>query len=372
MQICIIAPEQFPLPGAGSVEICIWAIARKLAKRHKVTILSRTAPDLPDISELEQVRIIRLASGSASRYQAAVLDYLAGASFDVIQIDNRPLLMSAVKLKYPSTPVLLFLHSLTFVRGEPRIARSLALADGIAVNSHSLQLRLARRFPGLGKKPVVISLGADLSRFSPVEPLEKQRIRQWYGLRPVFTVLFVGRVIPRKGVPVLIRAMQRLNKRLTAHLIIVGQGKPRYMQRLKILARRLGISVSFIGSVPHEEIHRLYQAADCFVCPSQRHESFGLVNVEAMASGLPVIASNNGGIREIIISGHNGYLVGRYRESAPFAKPLLMIGRNPRLAARIGRQGRNDALRTFEWEHTAMRLEELYTTLLALGHRELP
>lgn len=365
MHICIIAPEQFPVPGDGSVEICIWAIAKQLSLRHKVTILSRKTVQLPESAELEQVRIIRLASGSPARYQASVLKYLEEESFDVIQVDNRPLLMAAVKRRHPETPVLLFLHSLTFVPAEVRIARSLAHANGVAVNSRSLQMRLSKRFPGLSRKLSVISLGADLTRFAPAELPERLRLRRLYRLPPVFTVLFVGRVIPRKGVPVLIRAMHRLNKRLPAHLIIAGQGKPSYIRQLKSLAGRLGVSVSFLGNVAHEHIHGLYQAADCFVCPSQRHESFGLVNVEAMASGLPVIASNNGGIREIIDSGYNGYLVGRYREALPFARLLLRIGRSPGLAAKIGMQGRSDALQNFEWQHTAVHLEELYRSLPA-------
>ncbi|MBW4085392.1 glycosyltransferase family 4 protein [Paenibacillus sp. S150] len=364
MHICMIAPEQFPLPGNGSVEICIWAIARRLAHRHKVTIVSRKAPGFPETDELEQVRIVRLASGTPARYLASVLDYLEAEHFDAIQVDNRPLLMAAVKRRHPRTPVLLFLHSLTFVPAESRIARSLARADLIAVNSRSLQLRLARRFPGLGGRLRVVPLGADLTRFSPAELPEKRQALKLYRLSPIFTVLFVGRIIPRKGVPVLIKAMCLLNKHLPAQLIIAGQGKPPYIRQLKAMARRLGVRAAFTGKIAHEDIHGLYQAADVFVCPSQRHESFGLVNVEAIASGLPVIASNNGGIREIIASGHNGYLVDRYREAAPFAKQLLQLGRQPQLAAQIGLQGRNDALKTFGWQHTAAALEELYRFLV--------
>lgn len=364
MHICIIAPEQFPVPGNGSVEICIWAVARRLARKHKVTIVSRKTPGLPLSTELEQVRIIRLASGSPARYLASVLKFLEEESFDLIQVDNRPLLMAAVKRHNPRTPVLLFLHSLTFIPAESRIARSLAKADGIAANSRSLQYRISRRFPGLEQKLSVIPLGADLSRFSPADEQERQRLRRLYRLPPVFTVLFVGRVIPRKGVPVLLQAMSLLNKRLSAHLIIAGQGKAPYLRRLRTMARKLGVSVSFLGNIPHEDIHTLYQCADCFVCPSQKHESFGLVNVEAMATGLPVIASNNGGIREIIETGRNGFLINRYREAAPFAKRLLMIGRNPGLAAKIGLKGRNDALSAFEWRHTVVQLEELYRSLL--------
>lgn len=364
MHICIVAPEKFPVPGDGSVEICIWAIARQLGRQHKVTVLSRKSPGLPESAEVEQVRIIRLDSGSPARYLASVLGFLEKEHFDVIQVDNRPLLMAAVKRRHPHTPVLLFLHSLTFVPAESRIARSLSNADLIAANSRSLQQRLSRRFSGLSRSIRVVPLGTDLTRFSPLEAQEKLHIRRLCQLPPVFTVLFVGRVIPRKGVPVLIRAVRLLNTHLPAQLVIAGGGSPPYIRRLKLLARRLGVSVFFTGNIAHEEIHRLYQAADCFVCPSQRHESFGLVNVEAMASGLPVIASNIGGIREIIVSGHNGYLVNRYREAAPFARRLLQLGREPQRAAEIGLQGRIDALQTFGWGHTAAALEELYRSLV--------
>lgn len=365
MRICLIAPEQFPVPGDGSVEICIWNIAQRLARRHEVTILSRRAPGLPDTTEIEQVKFIRLPSGTPSRYRSSVLGYLEAAEpFELIQIDNRPLLLAAVKRRHPGIPVLLFLHSLTFVPPESRIARSLALADAVAANSRSLQLRLSRRFPGTRRKLSVIPLGADLSRFVPALPQEKARLRTQYGLAPGFTVLFVGRIIPRKGVPVLLRAMHRLNKHMPARLLIAGSGKPPYVRRLKLLARRLGVRVSFLGNIPHEDIHGLYQCADCFICPSQQHESFGLVNVEAMASGLPVIASSNGGIREIINSGQNGYLVKQYRNPGPFANRMLQIGSNPALAARIAARGRSDALQMFEWQHTAELLEKLYFSLV--------
>ncbi|WP_410513182.1 glycosyltransferase family 4 protein [Paenibacillus sp. BR2-3] len=370
MQICIIAPEQFAVPGNNSVEICILAIARQLVLRHKVTIVSRRMQGLPRFAELEQINIVRLPADSPSQYLNAVLNYIGAEAFDIIQVDNRPHLMAAVKRKTPQTPVVLFLHSLTFVPGTPKVAGSLEQADLIIANSHSLQRRLARRFPRRAQVIRVVPLGADLGRFVPSSTAERRRLRRVYRLPQTFTILFVGRVIPRKGVPVLIRAVHAIRKRLPVHLLIVGRGKPPYIRRLKGLARRLGVSVTFLGDVAHEEIHRLYQTADCFVCPSQGHESFGLVNVEAMASGLPVIASNNGGIREIVVSGVNGYLVDRYRAALPFSRYLLLLGRNPKLAESIGAQGRMDALQAFEWRHTAEHLEKIYLTLVPCQQEE--
>ncbi|KGE19718.1 glycosyltransferase family 4 protein [Paenibacillus wynnii] len=363
MHVCIIAPEQFTVPGNNSVEICILAIAKQLALRNQVTIVSRRMPGLTHNEELEHVNIIRLPADSPSRYLNAVLNYVREKSFDLIQVDNRPRLMAAVQKAAPTIPIVLFLHSLTFVPNTRATLSCLNHADLIIANSRSLQRRLARRFPSRSEVIRIVPLGADLERFVPPSPEERRHLRHAYRLPQKFTVLFVGRIIPRKGVSVLIRSVYLLRRRLPIHLLVVGRGKPLYIRQLKRLAMRLGVSVTFLGNVAHEEIHLLYQAADCFVCPSQGHEAFGLVNVEAMASGLPVIASNNGGIREIVLSGVNGYLVNRYRESLSFSRYLLRVGRNPKLAESMGIQGRKDALNAFDWKHTAARLEELYGTL---------
>lgn len=363
MRIAFIAPEQYPVPGSGSVEICIWAIASRLAERHEVSIISRTMPKLPESELVEGVRIVRLPADSPAKYLSSVLTFLETETFDIIQVDNRPYLLAAIKRRQPGTPVVLFLHSLTFVPASDKAAARLARADLIVANSASLQQRLARRFPRVRQRLRVVPLGADLARFAPVPPPERLKLRGRYKLPSAFTVLFVGRLIPRKGVPVLIRAVALLNRHTRAHLVIAGRGKPAYVRRLRALARRLGVPVTLPGSIPHDEIHGLYQAADCFVCPSQRHEAFGLVNVEAMASGLPVVASSNGGIREIIVHGHNGFLVGRYNQALPFARYLQLLAQRPALTARIGMQGRSDALQAFEWQHTAERLEVLYSDL---------
>ncbi|MNV76269.1 Spore coat protein SA [compost metagenome] len=119
----------------------------------------------------------------------------------------------------------------------------------------------------------------------------------------------------------------------------------------------------FAGGIPHSDIHRLYQAADCFVCPSQRHESFGLVNVEAMAAALPVIASRIGGIGEVIEHGRTGLLVDRYREASAFARAIESLARAPKTAAAMGLEGRRTALQAFDWERTASRLELLFAGL---------
>lgn len=357
MRIAMVAPERLPLPGSGSVEICIHALAVRLAERHEVTVLCRSAEGQPNRQQEGRLEFVRIPADSYAVYKAGVLGYLRQhkARFDLVQVDNRPGLMAAVKSACPELTVALFLHSLTFVPASRQVAGALARADLILANSRSLGRRLRRRFPRI--PPVsVVPLGVDTERFRPAAA-------QFAG-RP-FTVLFAGRLIPRKGVPVLLRALHRIRRRVPAQLIVAGGGPPAYVRRLKQLARRLRIPAVFLGSVPHADIHRLYPQADCFVCPSQRHEAFGLVNVEAMACGLPVVASRIGGIAEIVEPGRSGFLVRQYKEPAAFAACLFRLAARPDAAEQMGRAARAEAEARFDWRYSAAALERLYAAALA-------
>ncbi|MHA0856897.1 glycosyltransferase family 4 protein [Paenibacillus sp. CMAA1364] len=363
MHILIVAPEQIPVPGNGSVEICILAIARQLARHHQVTILSRSSSHLPKYSKIGSISIVRVNATSQSSYISSVLRYLHGKKYDVIQVDNRPHYMARIKQAFPRTPVTLVLHSLTFVPHRADITNCLHKADLIIANSQSLHQKLAHNFPQSAHKIRTIPLGVDVSRFRMVNASQKISTKKKHHIPNQFTILFVGRVIPRKGVPILIDATYHVRKQIPAHLVIVGKGTTSYVNRLRSQARRLGIPISFLGKKSHKAIHSVYHLADCFVCPSQEHEAFGLVNVEAMASGVPVIASRNGGIQEIVKHGHNGYLVDSYHHPQEFANYLLKLAKDKDLRTRLGTNGRSDVLQHFTWGQTARKLASQYSHL---------
>jgi spore coat protein SA len=363
LNLLIVAPEQFPVPGNGSVEICILSIARLLAKRHSVTVVSRAAAGMPAESKEGGVEIVRVRAGSPKIYLASVLRYLRGKIFDCIQVDNRPHYMAVIrKAVTPKTKVTLFLHSLTFVPQTSHAASSIKHADLIIANSRSLNQQISSRFPAVSQKIRTVELGVDTGRFHPPSDAERTQAKLKYRMKGdfTFTVLFIGRIIPQKGVHVLLKAVQLASRQLPVKLVIAGKGNPAYMKQLRKQAAKLGVSVIWAGKVSHAEIHRLYQLADCFVCPSQRHEAFGLVNVEAMASGLPVIASKTGGIPEIVKHGESGYLVDRYHRPESFAEYLVRLGKNSVLRSALGKAGRSIVLERFTWSQTASRLASLY------------
>jgi spore coat protein SA len=363
MHILIVAPEQIPVPPilGGSVEICILAIAKRLARRHRVTVVSRAHPRYPRHSVVEGVHIYRVPSGSPMKYLNHVKSFVKGKRFDVVQVDNRPRFVGPLKQLLRGTPVSLFLHSLTFV-GLPFTSRKsavkdLAKADVIIANSSSLKQQLSTRFPGISSRVRKVWLGVDTNRFSPSGSGKQSK---------AFRVLFAGRVIPRKGVPVLLNAIKLAQSVVSRpiRVIIVG-GSPRsgHLNSMRALSRKLHLNTRFLGTVSHSRIHKLYRQADVFVCPSQQHEAFGLVNVEAMSSGLPVIASSIGGIKEIVRHNKNGILVKDYRRPQAFANAIVQLMNNNELRKRMQRTARQDCLAKFSWGASAKRLSGVYSKL---------
>jgi spore coat protein SA len=363
MHILIVAPEQIPVPPilGGSVEICILALAKRLARQHRVTVVSRAHPRYPRHSVVDGVHIYRVPSGKPMKYLMNVKSFVRGKRFDVVQVDNRPRFVGPLKQMFKGTPVSLFLHSLTFV-GPPftsraSAAKDLAMADVIIANSSSLKKQLSSRFPAISGRVRKVWLGVDTRRFSPSGNRKQSK---------AFRVLFAGRVIPRKGVPVLLKAVKLAQSAASRSINVViagGSQRSGYLNSMRALSRKLNVSTRFLGTVPHSRIHKVYRQADVFVCPSQQHEAFGLVNVEAMSSGLPVIASNNGGIKEIVRHNKTGILVKDYRRPQAFANAIVRLINNGELRKRIKRQARSDCLARFSWGASAKRLSGVYSQL---------
>jgi spore coat protein SA len=191
---------------------------------------------------------------------------------------------------------------------------------------------------------------------------EELRSKMGWGNRPV--VLYVGRLVPQKGVHHLLAAIPALIARAPDVLIVIvgsalygSHRQTGYVKRLHRQARRWKKYVHFQPYVPHHEIPRWFVMADIAVVPSIGQEAFGLVNLEAMAAELPVVATRAGGMKEVVADGETGFLVNP-------EVPLIV----PELAARIGhllvhepvrremgRKGRERVLNSFQWRHTAER-----------------
>ena len=178
------------------------------------------------------------------------------------------------------------------------------------------------------------------------------------------SILFVGRLIERKGVRHLIRALGTLTSRLPVRLDIIGDGPER--ARLEALARELGLEgvVAFRGRVSDEELRRAYASADAFVLPSvldarKDTEGLGVVLLEAMNYSVPVIASDIGGITDIVRHEETGLLVPPGDEMALAAALARVLSDRP-LALKLGEAGRERLHEEFSWDHIVTRWEAVY------------
>jgi spore coat protein SA len=366
LKILIVAPPAFPVSAStgGSVEISIYQIAKRLALTNQVTIISRKSKGLPAVSKSKNLTIIRVAGNKS--YLREVINYAKNHKFDCIQVDNRPRFIPILRRHFPKVSLVLVLHSLTFMRFLSNMTRQNVVRKSNAVicNSEFIRHYYVKRFPHYAKKFHAIHLGADLSRFREPTPIEKRNMRTRYSLLNSFIILYAGRIIPGKGVHILVKAAGLVKKTIPSiRVVLVGPYIKGYKTRLISEAKRKKIPVLFTGPVKPSNMHKMYWLGDCFICPTQLHEAFGLVNVEAMASGLPVIASKRGGIVEII-NEKNGILIRDYKKPIAFAREIEKIFLMPTFANSLAEAGREAVLVHFDWSRVAADYEEFYKKFL--------
>jgi len=159
------------------------------------------------------------------------------------------------------------------------------------------------------EKISVIPCGVNLELF---RHLDKEEARRNLGFNGDNIILFVGRIDPLKGIDRLLMALAKLDTRHNLKLLVIGGDKDSQpeVERLQRLSRSLHIqdSVTFAGIVDQRELPLYYSAADVCVIPSY-YESFGLVALESLACGTPIVATNVGGMENVINQGQNGYMV---------------------------------------------------------------
>lgn len=254
-----------------------------------------------------------------------------------------------------------------------RIAAERSIIDAVeaivVASPHERDL-LSEHYGAGVERVIDIPLGVDLELFTPVPT---QRARTQLGLKQGEAILlFVGRIEPLKGIDLLIAAAARLKQRESVRVLIIGgdaSAMPE-IEALRVQARRLGIyrRVSFLGAVDHAQLPLYYSAADVTVVPSF-YESFGLVAVESMACGSPVVASNVGGLATTVIDGETGYLVSPLTPER-FASAIDKLLANNELRKALG-QAAHRAVARYGWPSVADEVAVLYQQLLH-EHAALP
>jgi len=211
----------------------------------------------------------------------------------------------------------------------------------IAVSSASYQV-VRKFFPGKYK---IIPNGVDTERFNPSVP-KIERFQDG-----ALNILFVGRLEKRKGVNYLLDAYARVKNQLeNSRLIIVGDGTERKNLQTQVVTQGIR-DVHFEGRIPDDMRPFYYASADIFCSPAMYGESFGIVLLEAMASGVPIIAGDNCGYSSLIREGENGFCIDS-TQTDEFVNYLLILAQHPHLRGQIGENGRKLA-RTYDWKYIA-------------------
>lgn len=270
-------------------------------------------------------------------------------------------------------PLVTTFHTLDRVKAEVGLADGVALrprveaevvrcADLVVASTFEEHDQLVRYYGADPERIEIIAPGVDHHVFQPGDRVAARR-HLGIGCNPV--VLFVGRIQPLKGVDVAVRALAALRDPSAELVIVGGPSGPDGAHEeasLHALVEELGVAhrVRFVAPQPHDELVSWYRAADVCVVPS-RTESFGLVALEAAASGTPVVAANVGGLRSLVAHGETGYLV-ESRDPADYAaaieRVLALDDPTPmreRAAARSAR---------FGWGIAAARLRRHYDDLV--------
>jgi spore coat protein SA len=278
---------------------------------------------------------------------------------DMVWIHNRPEFAIALtaRVHRAGGRVVLHMHNTHLVTGPRRLMKQVRV-DRLVFVSRFLMEQALRKFPFLGASSVLYN-GADETIFYPAAAGQSN------GEIP--TVLFAGRLVEDKGVHILLDAMKLLSQqdvRLQAR-IVGGSGfgageETEYIRRLKANSPQ---TVQFFPYRSGSALGDLFRAADIFCSPSVCEEGFGLVNVEAFASAVPVVATHSGGVQEIF-SGGGGILVER-GSVVQLAGALRRLAQDPALRTRMGRQGYAVVCERFTWAHARTHVQAIEKMLSA-------
>ncbi len=368
MKIGLVSPYDWAHPGGVNTHIrCLSDEFRDMG--HRTTIV---APASKPLAELNTDNLVVIGkpipvpmAGTVARVTLSVhrarrvKSLLADEEFDVVHI-HEPLLpmLPLAALRFSRGLTVGTFHAyLRRSRGyraaRPILKRWIRNLHGKIAVSKPAADHVSRYYPGYYN---IIPNGIDLAHFSAdVPPIEKYNDGKT-------NILFVGRMEKRKGLQYLLAAYSRLKWEFPqVRLLVVGPGKLDAASE-RLLGERALEDVEFLGQVSYADLPRYYRTADIFCSPATGAESFGIVLLEAMAAGKPVIASDIPGYAAVLEDGVRGMLVEPKDETALANALVELIGR-PDVRRDLGQKGRVYA-QAFTWDRVAKQVMEYYERLL--------
>ncbi|MFQ5857728.1 MAG: glycosyltransferase family 4 protein [Anaerolineae bacterium] len=378
MKIAQVSPYDYPY--AGGVQEHISHLSEHFqALGHQVQILAASSTDkgaLQDNVITVSDTIVPIPfSGSIVRISISPRVYwrikriLEEGQFHIIHL-HEPIvpLLPLVVLRHAKAVTVGTFHAYrdshaAYEWGKPAIQPFIDRLDGKIVVSEAARSTVARYFPG---EYVVIPNGVEVERFADHRIA---RIEAFDDGRP--NILFVGRLDKRKGFKHLLEAFRFIKAAVPdARLLVVGRYDEEDLEPFVWYVQRHELeNVHFVGYVPSDELPRYYQTADVCCVPSTGFESFGIVLLEAMASGTPVVASSIPGYREVLTDGKEGLLV-EPGDVDQLASATIALLNDPHRRQQMACAGQKTA-QQHRWETIARRVVDYYETLLAERQRRV-
>jgi glycosyltransferase involved in cell wall biosynthesis len=356
---------RFPPKWLAGTEIATYNIAKKLAKKgHEVHVITMLDEGVPEYAVEEGFFIHRVSCAKSflrtfSMWFRFFLK-IRCVNPDIIHVQSIPLSVPAFFMRIFSNK-----NYIVWVQGSDiytptaflKLFSPLLLkkASTIIALTEGMKTEINKKYK---RDTVVIPNGIELDKFkTELTGLSKLQTGS-YSSDTDHNIIFVGTLRQIKGVRYLIEAMSiiRLNNP-HVKLMIVGDGEEKeYLQKLTS-DLNLNNCVSFVGKVPNDDIPKYMKEADLFVLPSLS-ESFGIVNIEAMASGLPIVSTNVGGLPYLIKDGINGFLVNP-RDPSAIAEKSLLILNDKNLKESISLNNLSEA-KKYSWDYVIERLVDEY------------
>lgn len=369
MRIGLVSPYDWAHP--GGVGMHIQQLSREFCKQgHDVKII---APSSKPLHELDSPNLIIIGrpipvpiSGSIARITLSfhrapqVREVLERERFDIVHL-HEPLapVLPLTVLRYSKsinvgTFHAYFRHARAYRSMRPLLKYWFRMLHGKIAVSEPAASSIGKYFPGYYN---IIPNGIDLDHFSQsAEPIGRF-------MDGKLNILFVGRMEKRKGLPHLLAAYSRIKWEYPQiRLIVVGPGKLDAASE-RILGERALKDVELIGGVDYKDLPSYYRTADIFCSPATGSESFGIVLLEAMAAGAPLIASDIPGYASVVEHGKHG-LLAKPKDDQALAAALVQLITRPDLRKAMAERGRVH-VQHFAWPQVSVRVLDYYQRLLS-------
>ena len=374
---------EFPPRIVGGIARHCNGLARALAHNgHDVHVVTLDFPGAPIYEEFNGINVYRASTelGHPNFLTWAFLfnhfleKKLAGVSrnvdFDVVHVHDWLTGFAGISFKHQmQKPLVSTIHGTEIGRAQGLHNPDSLTIDGIEwwttyeankiiVTSASMKAEIQGHFHLPPEKIEIVPNGIDTKRYNA--SVDQSAVKGRYGVHPdEKLVLCVGRLVPQKGIEYLIRAVPQIARRYpNSKFIIVGEGWLR--GHLEYIARSTGHQwkITFTGWIPDQELIALLNSADALVVPSI-YEPFGIVALEGMAAGVPVVASDVGGLAEIVEHEHTGILAySRSPESIAWAVDRVLS--DPNHSKEMAQNAQQMVQKTYSWEAIAIRTAKIY------------